>query len=78
MAPVKAAGSPLSFGQERGQAQRGGGVRAFLSTRHSALGTYPITDTAVPIGAQAYRYAATSSGRLMQPWLIGVPKLLCQ
>ncbi len=34
--------------------------------------------TAVPSGAQRYIHSATSIGRLTHPWLIGVPKLLCQ
>jgi hypothetical protein len=36
------------------------------------------TVTGVPSGAHPYIHAATSSGRLTQPWLIGAPKLSCQ
>lgn len=39
---------------------------------------YSMMVTGVPSGAQPYMKAATSSGWLMQPWLIGLPKLLCQ
>src|SRR5215218_6143756 len=39
---------------------------------------YGTTRTGVPTGAQSYSQAATSSGKLTQPWLIGVPKLSCQ
>ena len=34
--------------------------------------------TAVPSGAQRYVHSATSIGTLTQPWLMGVPKFVCQ
>lgn len=34
--------------------------------------------TGVPLGAQSYSHLAWSVRMLTQPWLIGVPKLLCQ
>jgi hypothetical protein len=41
-------------------------------------GPYGVIVTGMPSGAQSYIQAATSIGRLMQPWLIGTPKLACQ
>ncbi len=43
-----------------------------------AVDRYGTISTCIPIGPQSNIHAATSNGRLMQPWLIGVPKLLCQ
>ncbi|MDF2492867.1 MAG: monomeric isocitrate dehydrogenase [Microbacterium sp.] len=36
------------------------------------------TETSVPLGAQSNTYFACETGMFTQPWLIGVPKLLCQ
>lgn len=51
-----------------------------LKTHNSQLKTYgqAWTQTSVPNGAQSKSQVAKSSGRFTQPWLIGVPKLLCQ
>jgi hypothetical protein len=40
--------------------------------------TYQWMTTRVPMGDQLYSQAASARVRLTHPWLIGVPKLLCQ
>ena len=47
-------------------------------TTEGSMRCYGMISTGVPTGAQSYNQAATSIGKLTQPWLIGVPKLLCQ
>jgi hypothetical protein len=40
--------------------------------------SYWWTTTSVPFGAQLKSHLACEILMLMQPWLIGTPKLLCQ
>src|SRR5690606_4317785 len=65
---------------KRAARTQGGATRTREEQREPrrAARTHQWTETSVPTGAQLYTYSACHTGMFTQPWLIWLPKLLCQ